>query len=404
MKKILLLAVCWLLVLPGSIAAQQQLSNTMIIARGSALLAADQTAARREAINDALGNALHSYVYDQLLANHSDDELINEHIFNRQDRYILSYEIISDRLLGDLFQIELAVHVNQELVQEELAMIMEPEKRAVQDIRLIIIQRYGTAPLSTVPLLEQSLPLEPSSLAENLHGELAAYGFMLTYHPNISDELQQLFLLTTENRRTPDNSLPVSAGRFKELLPGDLAIFIDLQPMEEKHIGTVDKLLLSVDYDMTFVDMKNNSLVILPPAATQVLAESLPAGMPLLAEKLNAQLKNQIMDRMLREYAVFPENEQEIMLAINGFRQHRDFKQFTDELETLRTVGAVRLHALSAGHIELKVSTYATMELLIEWLNRFSPADGSYALRSQLLPSSVDTVLVQVDYAVHPDQ
>jgi len=350
-------------------------------------------------IADTLNNALDRYIHEKMVSGHGYDEMIKEQMLNQQDRYILSYEIISDRLLGDLLQLELRVNFNKSLLQEDLATILKSEKRAVQDIRLIIIQENINNQLLSEPLLTQAVLLSPEELAKQLNDELTAYGFHLTLNQNISDNLKEL--LTTSIH--PDNTLAktstIDMKQFQYLLPGELTIYIGVGNFHEERINTVHKQLLTVEDTLAFIDLKNRTSTILPAIINKSLTDYLPSGISVLSAELVEKLKNRIMYYMLQKYVVFPEHEEEVSIIISGFHRHQDYIYFKEALENLRTIKSVDLSALSSGRIELKVTTYSQIDLLLNWINRFTPSEHNYQLQAGLSNGSTGTISVKVEYA-----
>lgn len=376
-------------------AAQPSVSEVSMVARGSAVVIKDRATARQQAIADTLNNALDRYIHEKMVSGHEYDELINEQMLNHQDRYILSYEIISDRLLGDLLQLELSVNFNKSLLQKDLAAILKPEKRAVQDIRLIITQENINDQLLYEPLLTQPVLLQPEELAKRLNDELTAYGFNLTLQQNIADNLKELLFASIQ----PDNASAVDMNQFQYLLPGDLTIYIEVKNFHEERIYTVHKQLLTIEDTLAFIDLKNRTFVTLPAIISKSLTDDLSSGINVLSAKLVKKLKNRIMDYMLQKYAVFPEYEEEVTVTISGFHRHQDYIYFREALENLRTIKSVDLNALSSGRIELKVTTYAQIDLLLDWINRFTPSGHNYQLQAGLSNGTAGTILIKVEYA-----
>lgn len=373
-------------------AAQSPVNDVSMVARGSAVVVEDLASARQQAINDTLNNALERYIHEKMVSGHEYDELINAQMLTNQDRYILTYEIISDRLLGDLLQLELNVHFNKSLLEEDLAAILKPEKRAVQDINLIIAQENINDQFLYEPLLTRPLLLQPEKLAKQLNDELAAYGFRLTLHHDITDDLKEL--LTDAIHKT--SALDMS--QFRNLFHGDLTIYVEVKNFHEEKISTVQKELLTIEDRLTFIDLKNDTSVTLPSGISKSLTNDLPSGINLLSDKLVKNLKNRIMDYMLQKYAVSPDHEVEVMIILSGFQRHQDYISFKEALKKLRTTKAVDLNALSTDRIELKVTTHSQVDLLLDWINRYTPTDPGLRLQAGLLNGAADTILARVEY------
>ncbi len=380
-------------------AAQSSVSEVSMVARGSAVVSKDLATARRQAITDTLNNALDRYIHEKMVSGHEYDELINEQMLNHQDRYILSYEIISDRLLGDLLQLELSVNFNKLLLQEDLAAILKPEKKAVQDIRLIITQENINDQLLYEPLLTQPVLLQPEELAKQLNDELTAYGFNLTLHQNITDNLKSLLMTSIHPDNASVETSVVDMNQFQYLMPGDMTIYVDVRNFHEEKIYTVHKQLLTIEDTLTFIDLKNKTFVTLPSITSKSLTDDLPSGINVLSDKLVKTLKSQIMDYMLQKYAVFPKHEEEFTVTIIGFHHHQDYIYFKEALENLRTIKSVDLSALSSGRMELKVVSYSQIDLLLDWINRFAPSGHNYQLQAGLSNDTAGTILVKVEYA-----
>lgn len=380
-------------------AASSPVSEASMVARGSAVVTKDLATAKRQAIADTLNNALDLYIHDKMVAGHDHDDLISERILSNQDRYILSYEIISDRLLGDLLQLELNVHFNKTLLQDDLAEILKPEKKAISDISLIITQENINQQLLYEPLLARPLLLQPEKLAAELRDELTAYGFTLTLHPDVNTDVQALLTaLGPAENNTGKNSVG-TLNQLQRVVSGDLLLYVEVKNFHEEKIYTVQKQLLSVENTVTFIDMKNGTHSTLPVETCKLLTDDVPAGMSTLAAKLSLSLKDRIMNHILQKYAVFPEHEQEFAVVIHGFQRHQDYVEFKTALAGLRTVKSVDLSSLASGRIELKVATYSQIEPLLEWINRFVPDGNHFQLRAGLATDAADVILVKVDYA-----
>ena len=187
--------------------------------------------------------------------------------------------------------------------------------------------------------------------------------------------------------------------KFQQLTSGDLAICLEVKKFHEEKISTVHKELLMVESSLAFVDLKNRTFVVLPSLTSKSLTNDVPSGIEALSANLTKNIKNRIMDYMLQKYAVFPEHEEEIMVTISGFHRHQDYVVFKEALKNLRTIKTVALSALSHGRIELKVVTYAQKDMLLDWLNRFTPPGHSYQLQAGPSNDGGGAILVTVEYA-----
>ncbi|MEA1921230.1 MAG: hypothetical protein U9N63_01090, partial [Pseudomonadota bacterium] len=94
---------------------------------GQAVLDGGSEKARAEAVFDALGEALSRYLYDDMAASYEFEQQINEKIIKRRKFYVKSYEIQSERTLGDLYQVELRVELQVDLLEQELRKIERRE-------------------------------------------------------------------------------------------------------------------------------------------------------------------------------------------------------------------------------------------------------------------------------------
>ncbi|MBW1645457.1 MAG: hypothetical protein JRJ56_03895 [Deltaproteobacteria bacterium] len=382
-----------------------QAATAPVVARGSAVVAGDQLGARQAAVDDALDRALRQYVYDQLLISHDRDAQLEEQIFKLKDRYILSYEIVSSRRLGDLFQVELLVRINRQLLQRELSSLVKREKEPVHQVVLVVSSaaagRRQEAPAGEEQLLTAPL-LEPRRLAAELAGEMSAYGYDFSLVDEVPGEVAGL---CRQSDGLDEGALPgaegqgISAADCRSRLPGDLAIIVCLEPLVEKRIATVDKLLLESRYRFLLVDMKNDLRSRPVADKVQVLSGDFPAAFASLQQQLLARLHEQIMTRVLDEYPVATRQETTVTLRCTGFRRAADFASFRQRLTALRTVKAATVTALAAGELELRVVTIANYDLLLQWLNHFVPAERDYRLRAALDSQSPGLILVQVDYA-----
>ncbi len=380
-------------------AVQPAVDEASMVARGSAVVIKDLATARQQAVADTLSDALDRYIHEKMVSGHGYDEMIKEQMLNRQDRYILSYEIISDRLLGDLLQLELRVNFNRSLLQEDLATILKSEKRAVRDIRLVVIQENINDRLLSEPLLTQTVLLSPEELAKQLNDELTAYGFHLTLNQNISDDLEELLTTAIHPDNTSAETSTIDMEQFQDLLPGELTIYIGVGNFHEERVNTVHKQLLTVENTLAFIDLKNRTSTILPAIINKSLTDYLPSGISVLSAELVEKLKNRIMDYVLQKYVVFPDHEEEVSVTISGFHRHQDFICFKEALEKLRIIKSVDLISLSSGRIGLKIISYSPVDLLLGWLNRFAPSGHNYQLQAGRLSSgTAATILIRVKY------
>ncbi len=385
-------------------AAARTNKSVQLISRGSAVIAGSQPAARQEAIDDALDQALRRDVYDRLLVGHEQDDLLEERIFNRKDRYILAYEILSSRQLGDLFQVELRVKINQQLLQGELGSLVKGAKEPVQKIVLVVLAATGERknPADGAALQLPAPLLEPRRLAAEMEGEMTAYGYDFSLVPTVSPALENL----CRRAGVPEDEVgenegegAVRAADFRSLLPhDDLAVIVRPGFLAEKQVMTVRKTMLVVHYDLLFVDLKNNRIV-MTGGDIQTLGADFPAAYASLQRQLRDHLHEQIMSRLLAEYTVIPPHETTATLWLTGFRRAADLEVFRQRLAALRTVNDVKVAALAAGTVVLRVKTIASYDLLLKWLNRFMPENGNYHLQAMLDEADPGRILVQVEYA-----
>ena len=366
---------------------------------GQAVLVSGAEKARSEAVFDALGEALNRYIFDDMAVSHEFEQQVNEKILKRRKLYIKSYEIQSERTLGDLYQIELRVELQDDLLERELGKIEKRERRRVEHLTLVVLPPDGTE--ENHSQIENrgahSLALEPTVLLQSLRQELAIYGFSLEMVSTNSPDLMTMFAQLLGKNEVEGRMEP-EASWFQGLMPGDLIIAVRSAEVNEERIVTLRKSFWRSHAELVFIDTKNDMITHLPSVTAKVIDSDYVTGLEQLTEDLTGQVQSACLDRLLRDYIMPQESDEQVILQCRGFRRPTDFSAFKESLESLRTVKEVRLQALAAGSLELGVRILTPAPLLVKWLNDFHPEDLSFTLTVYPLDETPEHYLVRVNY------
>ncbi len=369
-------------------------------AAGQAVLLEGSAKARNQAVMDALGEVLNRYIYDDMDVSHEFEQQINEKIINRRKSYIKSYEIQSERTLGDLYQVELRVELQSDLLERELKKIESRERRQVEQLTLRVVPSSGLA--DNHSRVEHggahALALEPTLLLQSLRQELGIYGFSLEMINSISPDLTTMITQLLESDESEIHQLP-EASWFKDLLPGDLIVVVRAEEVSEERIISLQKSFWRSQAELVFIDTKNDMITHLPSVTAKVINSDYIVGLEKLTENLTGRVQKACLDRLLRDYIVPQESEELVVLQCQGFREPSDFAAFKESLQSLRTVKAVSLQALASGSLELGVRILTSAPLLVKWLNDFHSEDLSFTLKVYPLDDTPEHYLVWVDYA-----
>ena len=367
---------------------------------GQAVLVGGAEKARSEAIFDALGEALSSYIYGDIAVSHEFDQQINEKILKRRKRYVKSYKIQGERTLGDLYQIELRVELQGNLIKRELKKIEKRKRRQVERLTLVVLPPAGTdenhSRIDNDGIHIQAL--EPTALLQSLRQELAVYGFNLKMARTISPNLNVMFEKVLKNSSAEGRRAPESDW-FKGLLRGDLIIVVRSAEVREERIVSLQKSFWHSRAELVFIDMKNDMITHLPPVTAKVINSDYVAGLEKLTEELTGGVRKTCLERLLRDYIVPQESDLLVVLQCEGFRSPVDFAVFKEHLQALRTVKEIGLQALAAGSLDLGVRITTPAPRLIKWLNDFHLEDFPFSLEVYPLDETPEHYLVRVIYA-----
>lgn len=366
---------------------------------GQAVLDGGSEKARAEAVFDALGEALSRYLYDDMAASYEFEQQINEKIIKRRKFYVKSYEIQSERTLGDLYQVELRVELQVDLLEQELRKIERRERRQVEHLTLVVLPTAGMGenlePVDNGGL--RNLALEPTVLEQSLQQELAVYGFSLEVVDTISPDLMGMFVQLLQKDELSGRSEPEAAW-FQGLLSGDLIVAIRPGEVSEERIVSLRKSFWRSRAELVFIDTKNDMITHLPTVTAKVISSDYVAGLEKLTQNLTEGVQQACLDRLLRDYIVPQESEELMVLQFEGFRRPADFVLFKERLQSLRTVKEVSLQALAAGSIELGVRILISPPLLIKWFNGFSSDDLPFTFTVYPLDETPEHYLIRVNY------
>jgi len=394
----LLVAGFFLLTL-GSNLALVQAATVVKETAGQAVLVSGSEKARSEAVFDALGEALSRYLYDDMAASHEFEQQINEKILKRRKLYVKSYEIQSERTLGDLYQVELRVELQSDLLEQELRKIERRKRRQVEHLTLVFIPPAGVP--ENHPQIENGgahgLALEPTVLLQNLQQELAVYGFSLEMLDNISPDLMSIFVQLLETSKTESRQKP-DAAWFRGLLSGDLIIALRSAEVSEERIVSLRKSFWRSQAELVFIDIKNDMITYLPTVTAKVINSDYVAGLEQLTKNLTEQVEKTCLDRLLRDYIMPQEGDELVVLQFDGFRRPADFAALKECLQALRMVKEVSLLALAAGSLELGVRILIPVPLLVKWFNDFHSEDLPFSFKVYPLDETPEYYLVRVIY------
>ncbi len=366
---------------------------------GQAVLDGGSEKARAEAVFDAFGEVLSRYLYDDMAASYEFEQQINEKIIKRRKLYIKSYEIQSERTLGDLYRVELRVELQGDLLERELRKIERRERRQVEHLMLVILPAAGLE--ENLESIDnggaRSMALEPTVLRQRLQQELTVYGFSLEVVDTISPDLLSMFVQVLEENEIAGQSEPEAAW-FQGLMPGDLIVAIRPGEVSEERIVSLQKSFWRSQAELVFIDTKNDMITHLPMVTAKVINADYVTGLEKLTGNLTERVQQACLDRLLRDYIVPQESEELVVLQFEGFRRPADFALFKERLKSLRTVKEVSLQALAAGSIELGVRILISAPLLIKWLNGFSSDDLPFTFTVYPLDETPEHYLVRVSY------
>ncbi len=370
----------------GVLQAAQVIKTTA----GQAVLVEGAEKARSEAVLDALGEALNRYIYDDMAVSREFERQINDKILKRRKFYVKSYGIQSERTLGDLYQVELRVELQSDLLEQELKKIEKGERRQVEQLTLVVLPpaesgHKGIDPNSSnrnYPHLENNgaQALEPTSLLQSLSEELAVYGFSLEMINPTSPDLLEMFAQLLKTNQAESRQMP-KASWFQGLLPGDLIVVVRSSKVREEIIVSLRKSFWQAQADILFIDTKNEMVTHLPRVTAKIINSDYIAGMEQLTKKLTKQVQQSSLDRLLRDYIVPQESEELVVLQCQGFHNPADFAVFKESLQSLRTVKEVTLQALAPGCLELGVRILTSAPLLVKWLNSYRSENTSFTLQ-----------------------
>ena len=397
--RICCLAVGFFLFALGGNYSLSQAATVVKTTSGQAVLVGGAEKARGEAVFDALGEALNRYLYDDMAASHEFEQQINEKILKRRKLYVKSYEIQSERTLGDLYQVELRVELQSDLLEWDLRKIERRERRQVEHLTLVVLPPAGSE--GNHSQIENggahALALEPTVLWQSLRQELVVYGFSLEMVDAISPDLMTMFAQLLEKSKV-EGRPELEAAWFQGLLPGDLIVVVRSAEVSEERIVTLRKSFWRSQADLVFIDTKNDMITHLPTVTAKVINSDYVAGLEQLTENLTGQVQKACLDRLLRDYIMPQENDELVVLQCRGFRRPADFAVFIERLQSLRTVKDISLQALAPGSLELGVRILTPAPLLLKWLNNFHPDDLPFTLTVYPLDEIPEHYLVLVIY------
>ena len=397
--RVSLLVAGFLLLTLGRNFAFAQAVSVVKTTAGQAVLVSGSEKARSEAVFDALGEALIRYLYDDMAASHEYEQQINENILKKRKLYVKSYEIQSERTLGDLYQVELRVELQGDLLEQELRKIERRKRRQVEHLTLVVLPPAGLT--ENHSQIENGgghvLALEPTALRQGLQQELAVYGFSLEMVDTISPDLMTMFVQLLETSATESRQKP-DAAWFQGFLPGDLIIALRASEVSEERIVSLRKSFWRSQVELVFIDTKNSMITHLPTVTAKVINSDYVVGLEQLTENLTERVQKTCLDRLLRDYIMPQEGDELVVLQCDGFRRPADFAVLKERLQSLRTVKEVSLLALAAGSLELGVRILTPAPLLIKWLNDFHSEDLPFTFKVYPLDETPEHYLVRVIY------
>ncbi len=354
---------------------------------GQAVLTDGVEKARKESINDALGEALNNYIYGDMAVNHKFEQQIDEIILKNRNRYIKKFAIQNEHTLGELYQIELRVELKSQLIERDLKKIEKSEKLKVENLLLVFMPSKTGFPGSGLESnSHETSALNPPALERELQQELAVYGFTLSGADALTPELKSMMseLLASDESSARQE---LSSAWFKGMLVGDLIIVVRASEIREERIVSLRKSFWQSQAEIIFIDMKNSAITHLPVVETKIVGDDYVVGMQRLTRELSDKVCSYTIDRLLRDYVVPGGSEERIELECLGFRQPADFIIFKERLKSLRTVKEVNLQEFAAGSLTLEMTTLTPAELLGEWLNSAAAKDLNFRLHATLLPA-----------------
>jgi hypothetical protein len=356
-----------MVLLPATGVVQELEERALLVSRGTAVVGDSIAEAREEAIQDALKMALETYIFARLGAGQGQEGLIRDTILEHRERYILSYELQRSHMLGDIYQVEVNTYLHAGLLQADLSELLTPTRQAVNRIALVVT----AAPSSGY----QEMPSDPlESLVTDLERELTVYGFKTKVIGGaLAAAIHDIFAAPAGDlafaAAVPEPP-PVAA------LDAELVVLIIVDPVRTEEISTVERIILTGGFELFFADYINQLTNRFSNHDIRVVAADLNDGRQRLTARLAELLNDRVMQHLLREYAVFPAESRDFIVSLQGFRQVADFRQFRAALEALRTVKATAIDRLTAGCIDLRVTTFATAEMLVDWLDGYRATSG----------------------------
>lgn len=359
---------------------------------GQAVLTDGVEKARQESISDALGEVLRNYIYGDMAVNHKFEPQIDATILKNRNFFIKKFEIKNERTLGELYQIELLVELKSELIESELKKIEHLKKHQVKTLQLVVLPPGVSSDHADSEIGNESDDpltsiLEPTTLNRELQQGLTVYGFTLSGSGKLAPELEEVFikLMDTDD---PGSREKFNASWFHGFMNADLAVVIRPAGVREERLLSLNKSFWHGQADIIFIDMKNNTITRLPTSEAKVISSDYITGMERLTRELSARVRKNVTGRLLRDYVVPGGEEAHVVLRCTGFRRPADFMAFKEHLKSLQTVKSISLQKLSAGFLELDVTTLTSAELLLKWINNFTVDGLPYHLQATAFPPS----------------
>jgi len=368
-------------------------ASTLKTISGQAVLTDGVEKARQESISDALGEVLRNYIYGDMAVNHKFEPQIDETILKNRNFYIKKFEIKNERTLGELYQIELLVELKSELIESELKKIEHLKKRQVKTLQLVVLPPGASyvdradSELSNESDDPLTSILEPTTLSHDLQQGLTVYGFTLADSGKLAPELEEVFIKLMD-ADDPGSRDEFNASWFHGFMNADLAVVIRPAGVREERILSLRKSFWHGQADIIFIDMKNNTITRLPTSEAKVISSDYIMGMERLTRELSARVLKNVTGRLLRDYVVPGGEDVYVVLKCTGFRCPADFMTFKERLKSLQTVKSISLQKLSAGFLELGITTLTSAELLVKWINNYAVDGLPYHLQATAFPSS----------------
>ena len=330
---------------------------------GAASIREDNIAnARADAINDAIkktvAGALEALLSAEQISINSD--IIEENILSKSDQYITNYKVVSEKAIGNIYQVTIEAITSKSKLNEDLLLLglLSSQKGAIKTL-VMLAEEDNEGSTSIYWWKDADNYKDSGASAKVLEAKLAENGFYLIdiHEGSISSGIPDYY---------KDETLSVDAISYMgKLYDADLVIYGKTHTLPAKQSGKSSRKSIHAIVSLSAINADTGEILI--SSENEELSD--PDGVEDAFRKATSQLSERMISVISERLNSSEGNLSSIIMTISGITSYSNFMNFQEAIKKeARGVQKIEQRSFSAGKAKLEIEMKGTSQTLADQL------------------------------------